>query len=240
MVHKTNREAWLLVKRRMLIALLVAVISSTATFIYLVRSTESEDVVVAVVDIPANSLIGPRSVRIASLNRGAVHPGAYRGIEDVAGRYTSQAVVAGEQVLKHRVAAGEHGGVVSGLAGDLRAMFIPIDDSRAVGGRLKRGGRVDVVFVSSGQHNPSVAKCVLTSVPIIQCGVAGDTAGSRERDGGAPGTVVAVTPRDAEKLAFCLENGKVYLTAVPYGSEPSASPGVTWKDVCFPDALTQP
>ncbi|MGE5485135.1 MAG: Flp pilus assembly protein CpaB [Ignavibacteriales bacterium] len=225
-----------MVKRRMVIALVVAVLSSTASFIYLVHGSGSEEVVVAGVDIAACSLIEPGSVRLARVDRSAAHPDAFRRLEEVCGNYSTQPLVAGEQVLRRRVAAGEQGGVVSGLAGDMRAMFVPVDESRAVGGVLKQGGRVDVVFVSAEQHGASVAKRLLTSVQVIQAGTGQKGAGGRDGGGGVSGVIVAVTPADAERLAFCLENGSIYLVAVPYGSPPSATAGVTWKDVFLADA----
>lgn len=225
-------------RRRTALALLAAILSSAITFTYLARASETEQVVVAVKSVPAFGLITSQSVRLSAVSRQSIHPTAYRRCEDVIGKYAAQALVEGEQVLRERVAAGQYGGIVAGMSPDLRAMFIPVDSGRTVGGHVRPGGRVDVICVSEGSRVPAISRCVLRSVTVLSV----SSGGERTAVGGGdcPGVVVSVTPEDAERLAFCLENGQVYLAAVPFGASVSPTEGVVWGDVFEQAATTNP
>ena len=226
-------------RRQVLVALAVALFTSVLTYAYIASMTESEEVIIASCDIPAGSRLSPQSVRLVPLPKRSVHQSAFRRKEDVVGRFAIQPIIAGEQVLKSRVAVGEHAGVTSGLAQDLRAMFVPVQDSKAVGGAVRAGDRVDVIFVSQ-EHKmgAAVARCVLRSVLVIAAGSGGAGSwGPSQRtsfsgpDYRAEGVLVAVTPQDAERLAFCLENGQVYLATVPFGAATVDTRGTTWSNL---------
>ncbi|MCR4397401.1 MAG: Flp pilus assembly protein CpaB [Firmicutes bacterium] len=221
-------------RRRGAVALIIAMVTSTATFVYLVWSGESTQVVVAARDIRAGGRIDENSVRLAGMNRRAVHPSAYRHVEEVVGRYAIDELAAGEQVMRHRVAAGGHGGLVAGLSPDLRAMFIPVQAEHTAVGLVEPGGMVDVICVWQESKGSSVARCVLGSVSVVAT-APGEARGLADSGSGeSRGVVVAVTPGDAEKLAFCLENGRVYLAAVPFGGSAQTTPGVRWEDLVGP------
>ncbi|NPV70770.1 MAG: Flp pilus assembly protein CpaB [Firmicutes bacterium] len=228
-------------RRQMLVALAVALVASALTYGYISSISESEEVVVASGDIPAGARVLSQMVKLFPVAKRSVHPSAFRKKEDVVGKFTTQTIVAGEQVLKNRIAAGEYAGTTAGLPGESRAMFVPVQDVKAVGGAIRAGERVDVIFVSQEQKaGASASRCVLRSVPVIGTGRGEHVGGKQSRafstgiDSRPEGVLLAVTPRDAERLAFCLENGHVYLVAVPFGAPAVQTQGVTWKDLFDP------
>lgn len=86
----------------------------------------------------------------------------------------------------------------------LRAMSIPIDPSRAVGGRLGAGDRVDVLF--SGQQAVSI---IVAGAPVLAVDASG-RGGIGESS--SPFTVtIGVTPRQSQLVAAAVADGEISL-----------------------------
>jgi Flp pilus assembly protein CpaB len=86
----------------------------------------------------------------------------------------------------------------------LRAMSIPIDPSRAVGGRLGAGDRVDVLF--AGQQ---VVSIIVADAPVLAVDARG-RGGIGESS--SPFTVtIAVTPRQSQLVAAAVADGDISL-----------------------------
>ncbi len=86
----------------------------------------------------------------------------------------------------------------------LRAMSIPIDPSRAVGGRLGAGDRVDVLF--AGQQAVSI---IVADAPVLAVDARG-RGGIGESS--SPFTVtIAVTPRQSQLVAAAVADGDISL-----------------------------
>ena len=112
-------------------------------------------------------------------------------------------------VATARIGAGElvprRGLRPQAAPGGLRAMSIPIDPARAVGGRLASGDRVDVVFAGRDESSIIVADALVLSVDARGRGGIGESA--------SPFTVtVAVDARQSELLAAAIADGNLSLT----------------------------
>lgn len=116
----------------------------------------------------------------------------------------------GGQVATHTIAAGALVGradvLVPSGPGRERAMSIPIDPSRAVGGTLRRGDMVDVVDSTGGD-----AVYVVTSAKVLAAGSqSGDSGISAVGSGGGKYAVtITVDDRTALRVAAAVTTGKV-------------------------------
>lgn len=113
------------------------------------------------------------------------------------GRIAGTTIAAGELVANRtlRRRAAPHG---------LRAMSIPIDPSRAVGGRLGAGDRVDVLFAGQQAVSIIVADAQVLAVDARGRGGIGESS--------SPFTVtIAVTPRQSQLVAAAVADGEISL-----------------------------
>lgn len=213
------------------LALVVSVVTGLYFYNYLLHVNRRLEVVVAARDIPQFSVVENNMLRSITLPAEAVHPAAIKRKEEVLGKAVLYPIAAGEQVLGHRfsLAIGE-AGLLQGLGPEERAFLIPTNLSRAVGGMIKPGQRVDIILVSDPQKTGNLlARTILQNVLVLD--VRGDrgTSVTAGRDTGLLGVVVAVTAQEAEKLAFSSEQGHLYLTLLGELGRTTLTPGISWE-----------
>jgi Flp pilus assembly protein CpaB len=115
----------------------------------------------------------------------------------VSGRVAATTIDAGELITRRtlRPRAARHG---------LRAMSIPIDPARAVGGRLAAGDRVDVLFAGERAVSIIVADAEVLAVDARGSGGIGESA--------SPFTVtIAVSARQSQLVAAAIADGAISL-----------------------------
>jgi Flp pilus assembly protein CpaB len=118
-----------------------------------------------------------------------------RELRRVHGRIATATITAGEPVFRRelRPRAARSG---------LRAMSIPIDPSRAVGGRLAAGDRVDVLFAGDREVSIIVRDASVLAVDAKGRGGIGETS--------SPFTVtIAVDARQSQLLAAAIADGDI-------------------------------
>jgi pilus assembly protein CpaB len=116
---------------------------------------------------------------------------------ELRGRIAGTTIAAGELVTTRtlRPRAAPHG---------LRAMSIPIDPARAVGGRLAAGDRVDVLFAGREAVSIIVADAAVLAVDARGRGGIGESA--------SPFTVtIAVSARQSQLVAAAVADGEISL-----------------------------
>lgn len=117
-------------------------------------------------------------------------------IEHAVGRLIVRPIQAGHPILLSDLLAVD--------AGDgLRAMSVPIDQSRAVSGQLTRGDTVDIVLVADGVATYVAAGIEVLDVPSAETNALG------ARSGYAP--TVAVDSSQALRIAAALDSGEVHI-----------------------------
>ncbi len=117
-------------------------------------------------------------------------------IESVGGKLALRPIAAGEPILESDLLVVEN-------RDGLRAMSIPIEQSRAVSGALARGDVVDVILVENG-----LATYVATGVEVLDV-PSTDTNVLGARSGYAP--TVAVDSTQALRIAAALDTGDVHI-----------------------------
>lgn len=220
------RAAW-----RAWASLAVAVLAGFTAYRIYIDATAALPVVVASRDLTAPVKIEPDMVSVVLRPAAAVHPQAMTAMENVVGRVLRRDVVGGEPVLEADLSPGEAGGLSLALPPGRQAFFVPTGLEQGLGGAVTAGDRVDVIFVG-GEGSAAVSRTLLESVPVLQVR---DEEGRRlEEDGRPLGVLLAVTPSEAERLAYALAFGQVYLSLAPAAGEATGAPGITWDSLFLP------
>ncbi len=208
-------------KRILIIAVVLGLISILALNSY-IRSLDKPaltaishtDVVVAANTIPAHTRITGEMLEVVSLPSDAVHPEAARSLDAVAGGISRTELIKGEQVLLKRVFTEERRASLSYRVPEgMRAIAIPVGDVAGVAGYISPGDTVDVLisYEDANINEMLTTYTVFQNIKVLAAG--GET---RERDTEAQGVVstvtLAVTPAQAEVLAFAYLKGTFHLT----------------------------
>ena len=112
---------------------------------------ETDFVVVAQSDIPANTMITADMVTLSELPLEAINPNAVKLLDEAVGRLTKYPVLAAEQVLYNKISTqGDDADKMSyTLAEGQRAISITVEDFAGVAGNITPGDFVDVVATVS-------------------------------------------------------------------------------------------
>jgi Flp pilus assembly protein CpaB len=148
-------------RRRVLVALglLLAAIAAIGVFVLVSRPAATPPVIptssvlVAVVDIPARTLIEPGQVALADVPQSAVVAQAVTAPEQAVARLTAVQIYAGQQITPNLLAGaiGEEFAIldpeetISPDSPAWRAISVTVTDDRAVGGKLRAGQFVDII-----------------------------------------------------------------------------------------------
>lgn len=171
-------------------------------------------VITAIRDIEAFQRLELSDIRVTEMPVKAIHPASLTRIEDVLNSYTRTKICAGQVILSGHVASGTQGaGRSSDLPPGKRLMFVAANLSRAVGGLLTAGERVDFIYAlrstgygTSGPHSATVLRDILVADVL------------RDSGGELQGVLIQASPDECELLAGYLEGGSVYITLGPRSS----------------------
>lgn len=202
----------------------------TAGLIYQVMTgyVRSVPVVVAARNIPPYTGVESGMLSIAYLPPAALHPQALTDEAKALGRFTTVPVVAGEMLLEAKLSPADGAGAfLNDLAPDERAVFIPTTLARGLGGAVARGQEVDLIYVPTREHdNRPGAWTMFHRLRVLDVRSEKGRSLEEKGEGGLPaGILVAVKGEEAEKLAYCLETGNVYLALNPPSSRIEARTG---------------
>lgn len=178
-------------------------------------------VVVANVPIPDHTMITPAMLKVATIPAGGVSPGALVSTRQVIGEISTQAMYPGEQILPwfltKRMASSHFADKIPiGLVA-ISVLYNPV---YTVGGKVQAGDRVAVIAVLNKGYNRTgldasqmIAKNVLVlSVP------APPSPQSSNTQQQAQSISLAVTPQQADQIAFTTVYGQIYFVLEPNGS----------------------
>jgi len=178
----------------------------------------SDDVVVAKVEIPVGSRIIPEQLTIAQFPANVTLEGAFTVVDDkLIGRLASMNIFPREPITESRLApVGAAGGLPSVIPEGYRAMTVKVDDVVGVSGFIMLGTLVDIVVVitpprGSGQEEV-ISKIVLQNIKVLASGQNIDKPKDfREVEQSIKAVTLQVTPEQAEKLALASSEGKLQL-----------------------------
>lgn len=218
---------------RAAISLAVALLSGASAYLIYLDATASVPVVVATRSLHAPLKVEPDMVSVVPVPAAAVHPEAVTDPASVVGRVLRRDVEAGEPLLATDVAPGEGAGLSLYLGGQQQAFFIPTRLEQGLGGAVEPGDRIDVIFVG-GEGPGAVARTLLENLPVLQVR---DEEGRRWEEGRPLGVLVGVTPAEAERLAYALTYGRVFLALASDSGPAGGGTGVTWDNLFhFPES----
>jgi Flp pilus assembly protein CpaB len=146
------------------------------------------------------------------------------------GRVASRDILPGQQLTSSDFIKSD-GSVVTKIAGNERAIAIPLDNSHGMLGDIHTGDRVDVIGgfnwepANGGARSVPVTRVLMQNVVVLRAPVAGARSGGV----GSSGTrnVVLQVPDDkAADIAFSSDNGKIWLVERPKAGAKQTNPSI--------------
>lgn len=209
-------------KRLIMLAVLLAVVGGLGVYRFLARMEKmsileyTDEVVIAVKDIPARTTISQDMLKVERLPVGTRHPKAATQIKQVAGQTATQPIVAGEQVIMTRVfSSAQVSGLSFQLATGYRAVSIGMNQRISVGNQVRPGDYVDVVV---SYELPTTAReshtdIMLQNIQVLAVGT--EMKSGANGPAGAETITLAVEPEQAERLVWAEDYGKIRLILRP-------------------------
>lgn len=217
-------------------ALAVAAVATFGAYRLLGANKTAEPVTHAVVvasrDIPAGTRIDRAAISVAPWPVRMVPPGAFASIDSVAGRIARTAIFSGDAIVPGRLAPiGSEEGLEVKIPPGKRAMAVRINDVAGISGLLQPNSRVDVlVTLREDGSGRQVAKLFMSNMLVLSVGSEVERVADRPID--ASSVTLAVTPREAERLAAAMTAGAIQLVLRGYGDPDSVrTAGATSSEV---------
>jgi Flp pilus assembly protein CpaB len=217
-----------------LMALAIAIITGLLTFQFLNNLNKREYIVVAKSDIPQYRLIDSSLVELKAIHPTGMQPDAVRSVQSIVGTYAQAHIAKGEHLLNSKIShLGDDKDFAGKLESDERAIFIPINIKQGLGGAINREDFVDVIFVSfEGRLGFNVSKTILQRVLVLDVrNDSGQSIYDSERWEAPSGVIVALSLNDSEKIAYCLENGEIYIARHPIMGDRIRTEGIFYENV---------
>lgn len=200
------------------------------------------------VDTPADVALSRGLIEKTAMPRRVLAAGAVRSLDQIRGKFAAVTILKGEQIAAARfVSVADAGGILPIPAGR-QAVAVQTDIPPAVGGFVRPGDHVSVlakVDVPASGRSAAAAGATLSQVRFLLQDVAvlavGEQVANRPQSAGSKDgedakasqqqsqilLTLAVTPSDAEKLAFAVLEGEIYFTLLPKGQRPVRTLGRT-------------
>jgi len=181
-------------------------------------------VVIAKTEIPAGGTIEVRDLDMQLVHISGLQPNAARSLERIIGMMTAVPISKGEQILLSKLISTERAtSLAVATPVGKRAITIPVDTISSVGGMIKPGDYVDVmgiVDIPITQEGKQVAQTAILplfqNVLVLAVGLQfAGTPPLAKREvpkESAPIITLAVSPQEANLIAFVSEQGKIRFT----------------------------
>jgi pilus assembly protein CpaB len=176
---------------------------------------DSEEIVVAAVNVGMAETLTPQHVKIARWPKRSIPSAAIRTVNEAQGRVVRSSIVAGEPLIEAKLApnlAGR-GGIMPMLVPEgQRGVTIKVDDAVKESGFIMPNSTVDVLvsMPRPDSKQDRISKIILQNVLIL---AAGQTVEMRDNKPVSVTTVtLALTPEQSERLAVAQSEGRLLLT----------------------------
>src|ERR671910_1401168 len=229
-----------MVKGRALVVVLALILATVATagvFLYaqgLEKDAEAGgamvQVVVSEVDIPPrtdlNVLIKDDLFRIIQVNEAAYVDGAITSVDQLADKNNAVAILAGEQIPAARISGNVQGGALS-IPEGMEALTVSLDAPRGVAGLINTGDKVTIysTFKEVDRNYGTTESLTVVLAPTVELlavhrplsssTFGGDEASAGEQLPGSLFATLALTPEDAQRFVFSMENGSTWFGLLP-------------------------
>ncbi|NLB37275.1 MAG: Flp pilus assembly protein CpaB [Clostridiales bacterium] len=157
-------------KKIYILAFTVALIAGAATFYFATKLDEKSNinnaptssVVVALMDIPANTVITEEMVSLTKYTTVSVTPGAAMTLEEVLGKAPKYPIVAGEQIVISKIMTVGSRDSTGSLSFQLEegkyAYTITVDTLTGISGYICANDYVDIIITKLDETNPEQSK----------------------------------------------------------------------------------
>ncbi len=160
-----------------------------------------------------------------------VQPGALTSRESAVGKTVLATIMAGEQILRTKLATGTSLTLAVKTPPGKRAVTISLESASSVGGMVSPADHVDVLAIFT---TPAVTLTLFQDVLVLAVGqqMVPEEAERKRRDEKAPapsakGTVtLALTPQEVQVLTVAMQHGNIRLTLRPRMETGKALPTV--------------
>lgn len=200
-------------------------------FYYTQREIEPVTVYEFARDIPANTEIQPTDLKPVTIPRSAVKDSMIQNPEEVVGKYNNTKVFSGEFVMRENLVNREEVDPFESIdLTKLRKISIPASYETTMGGNIKRGDRVDLIYigtVSKGEKHFTYAKTFMKDVLVYEVNTGdgfkyvdhsqsvkgakpgGEDINTNPNTGDLASVTLAVTLDQAEEIASRMQTGEV-------------------------------
>ena len=203
-------------KKIYLLALIMAVIAGISVYMFamsLQQDMKENDipktfVVVAAVDIPADTQITSEMVAAAELPLEAVHGQAVRSLADAVGKISQYPIAAQEQVLSNRLKdqGAENNKLSYVLESGYRAITLSVDNVTGVSGYISRGDRVDLV-TNSTYMLVNESRVVVENLLVLRLGI--NQAAGTEGSAAYTTITLAATPDQVLQINQAMNSSRI-------------------------------
>ncbi|MCB1387382.1 MAG: Flp pilus assembly protein CpaB [Nitratireductor sp.] len=185
------------------------------------RAIETTTVVVADAALSFGDTLDADKLRLISWPKDSMPEGAFTSIEDVIGggqRRVLKAIARNEPLLAAKLSGEDGRASLSGIIAEgMRAVTIPVDTVKGVGGFVQPGDRVDIVFSQRDrQSGEQTAKIIMENVKVLTIDQQADTVASPQI---AKTVTLETDTEGAQKLALASEVGRLSLLLRGLGDE---------------------
>lgn len=233
------------------------------------QGSDLVSVVVSEVDIPANSdlnaFIRDGRFTTVAISQEALIEDAITEISELENLRNSVVIFAQEQIPLARVQGGEVPGGLLSIPEGHQAMTVALDAPRAVSGTIAGGDNISIYATFSGveivqlnkkfQVKPTAGEgerprfdTTVVLVPQVEVlrvirepsGVADEVVSEDQSAQAAVQVILALTPEEAQKFVFALEQGLVYLSLLPPDQDGVALDPLTVAQILLPGGVAAP
>lgn len=191
-------------------------------------SIEVAQVVVATDELRFGDTLAADKLKLVTWPKESMPEGAFTSVEEAVGegqRKVLKAVAKNEPLLEVKLSGEDGRAGLSGIIADgMRAVTIPVDTVKGVGGFVQPGDHVDIVFSQRDQRSgQQTAKIIMEKVKVLTVDQEADNVGSPK----VAKTVTLETDAEgAQRLALAAEVGRLSLLLRGLGDETSVEKSV--------------
>jgi len=209
-------------KRIYVIAIIAGLITAFLAISYLSNSKnqmpssyKTTEVIVAIADIPANTVITNEMITTKEILATNVQTNAIRSASEAVGQITSTNIISGEQIITERLAIGQSNTSVSyTIPANMRAISIPIKEVTGVAGYISIGDKIDIL-INDSVNGTFITSTQLQNIIVLQKGINPSSNIELETTNKSitESLTILVTPSQAEIVAFALSmNSPIVVT----------------------------
>lgn len=178
-------------------------------------------------------------LRPETLRTGQLADGAVVNSTAIVGKVATRDILPGEQVTSADFAATAHG-LATRLTGSERAVSVELDPQHALAGQVQTGDHVDVMAsfdgnAGSGRTTGAFVKVLFQDVPVLAITAPSSSNGNES----SKDVLLQLTTDQAAKVAYAVENGKVWLVLRPRVGATGASASTATLGSLLPGAVSR-